>query len=172
MFWHCADQPNFHKHDICTLRSLLPSAVLSPPANSLVSSGLRYCSSLLTGINEGNLHNLQMVQNSFARTITKTLKTWHFQPTFNLLAAQRARNSFQSWPTVLLTVSSFGLHMSHHMEEYDGTCDGLLCPTCGAGVGNNYKDYNKRTAHCISSSIYNKQPQQYYYSLLTVYTRA
>ena len=49
-------------------------------ANSLVSSRLDYCNSLLFGISKSNLGKLQRIQNSLARIVSRTLKFEHITP--------------------------------------------------------------------------------------------
>lgn len=73
-----------------TIRSLLFCIVLMPLANTLVSSRLHYCNSLLIGINKGTpCTNYTWFKTHTARAITKPLnhKSYHAHIEFITLAA-------------------------------------------------------------------------------------
>ena len=62
------------------VRSCLPPLILRTVACSIISAKLDYCNSLLYGTTHGNIHKLQLVQNSLARLVTGTRKFDHISP--------------------------------------------------------------------------------------------
>ena len=71
---------HFHIRDIRRIRHLLPLSAATALANSLVSSKLDYCNSLLNGISQANLNKIQRIQNTLARVVTNTSKFEHITP--------------------------------------------------------------------------------------------
>ena len=49
-------------------------------ANSLITSRLDYCNSLLFNVDDKYMKQLQRVQNSLARVVCKTPKFYHITP--------------------------------------------------------------------------------------------
>ena len=70
----------FHLHSMHHVRSCLPPLILWTVACSIISAKLDYCNSLLYGTTHGNIHKLQLVQNSLARLVTGTRKFDHISP--------------------------------------------------------------------------------------------
>jgi hypothetical protein len=70
----------FHLRSMRHVRSCLPPPILRTVACSIISAKLDYCNSLLYGTTHGNIHKLQLVQNSLARLVTGTRKFDHISP--------------------------------------------------------------------------------------------
>ena len=70
----------FHLRSMRHVRSCLPPLILRTVACSIISAKLDYCNSLLYGTTLGNIHKLQLVQNSLARLVTGTRKFDHISP--------------------------------------------------------------------------------------------
>ena len=86
-------QLSFHQHvnSVCKIsylhlrsmrhvRSCLPPLILRTVACSIISAKLDYFNSLLYVTTHGNIHKLQLVQNSLARLVTGTRKFDHISP--------------------------------------------------------------------------------------------
>ena len=63
--------------NICKIRFLLSKAQLKVIVNSLVVSCLDYCNGLYFGINEKQLHQLQLIQNAAVKVVTGKYKHDH-----------------------------------------------------------------------------------------------
>ena len=70
----------FHIHCIGKIRHLLDRKTTEIMVNAYVSSRLDYGNSLLYGVSEHLLSQLQRVQNSAARLVTKTKRRQHITP--------------------------------------------------------------------------------------------
>ncbi len=63
-----------------TIRAYLSADIAKMAVNALVTSRLDYCNSLLFGITQRNIHDLQLAQNAAARLVTNTRKFDHITP--------------------------------------------------------------------------------------------
>jgi hypothetical protein len=76
----------YHIRQLRQIRSSLDTNSAIALANSLVSSKLDYCNSLLYGLPASSLNRLQRVQNSLARAVIPTVKRCHhISPTLRKL---------------------------------------------------------------------------------------
>ena len=71
---------HFHLRSIANIRRYLTSDAAKSLVQSLVTSRLDYCNSLLVGLPAVLLQKLQRVQNTAARVITRTHKYEHITP--------------------------------------------------------------------------------------------
>jgi len=65
---------------IGNIRQYITSDATKSLVNSLVTSRLDYCNSLLYGVPKTTLNKLQTVQNTAARIISKTSRSFHITP--------------------------------------------------------------------------------------------
>ena len=70
----------FHLRSMCHVRSCLPSHSLRTVACNIISAKLDYYNSIMYGTTHGNIHKLQLVQNTLARLTTDTNNFIHISP--------------------------------------------------------------------------------------------
>ena len=63
--------------DFRRIRPLISKIAATTLANSLIHSRLNYCYSLFYGLPNYSIHRLQMVQNTVARIITRSVRSSH-----------------------------------------------------------------------------------------------
>ncbi len=73
------------------IRKYLNTDATKTLVNSLVTSRLDYCSSLLYGVPKTMINRLQILQNTAARIITKTPRYEHITPVLKELRDQRVK---------------------------------------------------------------------------------
>ena len=66
----------YHLRALSHIRNCIPDDVAKSIAVAAISSRLDYCNSLLYLTSKGNIHKLQMIQNSAARVVTRS-KRFH-----------------------------------------------------------------------------------------------
>jgi hypothetical protein len=71
---------HFQLRQLRQVRGSLTTAALQTLVHAFISSRLDYCNSLLSGIADGLLRQLQSVQNAAARLVTATRKFDHIKP--------------------------------------------------------------------------------------------
>ena len=71
---------NYQLYQIGKIRKYLDKSTTERLINASVTSRLDFCNSLLYGANKGEIHKLQLCQNSAARVITLTRKRDHITP--------------------------------------------------------------------------------------------
>jgi hypothetical protein len=76
---------HFQLRQLRQVRGSLNTAALQMLVHAFISSRLDYCNSLLTGVAEGLLRQLQSVQNAAARLVTATHKFDHITPVLRRL---------------------------------------------------------------------------------------
>ena len=72
----------YHIRDLCRIRRHLPLSTAKTISNSLITSRLDYCNSLINNIAKQDLSKLQHVQNCLARVV---LRAPRFSPSLPLL---------------------------------------------------------------------------------------
>jgi hypothetical protein len=75
----------YHCRDLRRIRSSLDFDTARTIATSLVQSKLDYCNSLYYNISSKQLNRLQIIQNSLARAVTRTLRFSHITPVLKSL---------------------------------------------------------------------------------------
>ena len=70
---------------ISKIRSFLSFADLQKTIHAFIYSPLDYCNALYSGISQGSLHHLQLVQNAAVRLITGTKRYEHITPVLGSL---------------------------------------------------------------------------------------
>ena len=76
---------NFQLRNIGKIRHLIDDDTCKLLVNSLITSRLDYCNSLLNGVNNYTIELLQKVQNKAARVITRSRKHEHITPVLKTL---------------------------------------------------------------------------------------
>ena len=76
---------HFILKNISHIRNVLDDDTCKILINSLVTSRLDYCNSLLYGLPRSSLHRLQLLQNKAARIVTRTKKHEHIKPVLQSL---------------------------------------------------------------------------------------
>ena len=70
----------YHLKDLRRIRKFLSVETAALLANSMISSRIDYCNSLLYGVNKYNVAKLQKIQNALCRIIFRLDKTSHVTP--------------------------------------------------------------------------------------------
>jgi len=70
----------FHLRNIAAIRSLLSESAAAQLVHSLVTTKIDYCNSLLYGLPDCKINNLQRIQNIAARIVSKCSKCDHITP--------------------------------------------------------------------------------------------
>ena len=102
---HTCGVAYFHIHCIGKIRHLLDRKTTEIMVNAYVTSRLDYGNSLLYGVSEHLLSQLQRVQNSAARLVTKTKRRQHITPVLIELHWLPVRHRIE-YKVLLLTFNS------------------------------------------------------------------
>src|SRR6218665_643368 len=74
-----------HIRDLRRIRCMLYSKTASTIATSIVHSKLDYCNSLFFNLDSTQIQHMQLIQNSFARAVTRTPRHHHITPVLKSL---------------------------------------------------------------------------------------
>ena len=107
---------NFQLRNIGKIRHLIDNDTCKLLVNSLVTSRLDYCNSLLNGVNNYTIDLLQKVQNKAARIITKTKKFEHITPVLKNLHWLPVKERIE-YKTLLITYKAIHGLAPHYISN-------------------------------------------------------
>ncbi len=75
----------YHLKNIARIRSFVSSQDLEKLVHAFITSRVDYCNGLLTGLPKKTIRQLQLIQNTAARILTRTRKYEHITPVLRSL---------------------------------------------------------------------------------------
>ena len=107
---------HFHLRNIGKIRHLIDDNTCKLLVNSLITSRLDYCNSLLHGVNKTTIARLQKIQNKAARIVTRCNKYEHITPVLKSLHWLPIEQRIV-YKILLLTYKSLHDEVPAHLSE-------------------------------------------------------
>ncbi len=92
---HVTKTAFFHLRNIAKLRNMLPASDAEKLVHAFMTSRLDYCNAPLAGCPASSINNIQVVQNTVARVLTRSRKYDHSTPTSLHWLAIKLRISYK-----------------------------------------------------------------------------